>query len=378
MKIFYLFYLFLFIDFIGFSQFEKTFSYHAIVRNESGILLQNQNVGIKVSILEASENGPIIYSELNTVLSDNKGFLNFKVGTGSNTTGSLDNINWSSNLYFIKLEYDLTGGNNYTLAHTTQIQSVPYALFALNTDDAGIGPIGPVGPVGPAGPQGVQGIQGEQGVEGPIGEIGMVGPQGPQGIQGPEGLIGEIGPQGLQGIGGFEHFIGEYFQGGIIFYLYKDNLGVEHGYIVSIDDVSESVNWFFNNLGTAWGAIGTSAQSYTDGLQNTLAIISNPTHVSSAAKLCNDYVYDGYSDWYLPAIFELSLLYNSLFDVNRSLAQLANSDQCNALSPTWGYWSSTERASNSTGDAHQLIIYGGSYSSTSKNNLRKVRAIRKF
>jgi len=370
-----IFYLFLFISFVSFSQFDKTFSYHAIVRNESGILLQNQNVGIKVSILESTENGPIIYSELNTVLTDDKGFLNFKVGAGSNTTGSLDNIDWSSNSYYIKLEYDLTGGNNYSLTHTTQIQSVPFALYALNSEEAGVGP---VGPVGPAGPQGEQGIEGEQGVEGPIGVSGVIGPQGEQGIQGPQGIIGEIGPQGLQGVGGFEHYIGEYFQGGVIFYLYKDNLGVEHGYIVSIVDVSQPANWFFNISGTAWGTIGPSAQSYTNGLQNTQAIISHPDHLSSAAKLCSDYTFDGFSDWYLPAVFELNILYNSLFDVNRSLAQLTNSDQFDAVSPTWGYWSSTERTYLSTGDALGFTIYNGVYGSYSKNSPRKVRAIRKF
>ena len=119
-----------------------------------------------------------------------------------------------------------------------------------------------------------------------------------------------------------------------IFYLWKDAQGEEHGLIVAPTDQSSGHIW--SNISDE---IGPAAQSSWNGLSNSLAIVAQAGHESSAAKLCLDLESGGYSDWYLPAIDELSLLWHSRFIVNKSLSTIGGATVLPYLT---GYWSSTE------------------------------------
>lgn len=131
-------------------------------------------------------------------------------------------------------------------------------------------------------------------------------------------------------VGGFTHYIGELYQGGIIVSVWKVS-GVEHGLIASLTDLSSSIAWsdVFSTL------IGTTAESPKNGQTNTTAIISQPGHTSSAASLCDVYTSGGYSDWHLPAVWELNQCYNAVIIVNEVLGA-TNGFQFDS------YWSSTE------------------------------------
>ena len=39
-------------------------------------------------------------------------------------------MDWGSGNHFLKIEMDATGGTNYAMIGTTQMMSVPYALYA--------------------------------------------------------------------------------------------------------------------------------------------------------------------------------------------------------------------------------------------------------
>lgn len=166
-------------------------------------------------------------------------------------------------------------------------------------------------------------------------------------------------------------YIGEPFGGGVIFELWKDNLGVEHGLIVSTNEQSTSAT--YSNLSSA--LIGLPAQSSWDGLSNSNAIVSQAGHTSSAAKLCLDLVSNGQSDWYLPAIDELNILYNNRYYVNKTLSTLTGASP---ISVTAYYWSSTEYIFGSGAYAWGFTFYGGTASDSFKYNTAFVRAIRAF
>jgi uncharacterized protein (TIGR02145 family) len=51
-------------------------------------------------------------------------------------SGNFANINWASGPFFVKTETDVNGGSNYTITNTTQLLSVPYALYANNTSSS--------------------------------------------------------------------------------------------------------------------------------------------------------------------------------------------------------------------------------------------------
>jgi hypothetical protein len=194
------------------------------------------------------------------------------------------------------------------------------------------GPQGPIGLTGPAGATGATGPQGSIGLTGPAGATGATGPQGPAG---PQGLTGATGPQGPAGVsgGGFTHYIGELYGGGIVVAVWKEG-GVEKGLIASLTDLGTYPQ--YSSITDV--EIGTTAQSPIDGQANTAAIVAQGDF-SGAAFLCDNYTSGGFSDWYLPAIWELNLCYNAAFVVNTILGAT------NGFQVYW-YWSSTEVNSN--------------------------------
>ena len=66
--------------------------------------------------------------------------MSLQVGGGTVLSGALSQIDWASGPYFIKTETDPSGGTNYSITGTSQMLSVPYALFSAN------GTPGPQGP----------------------------------------------------------------------------------------------------------------------------------------------------------------------------------------------------------------------------------------
>lgn len=170
-----------------FAQAPEKFSYQAVIRNASNALVTNQTVGMRISILQGSAIGPVVYAETQTPSSNANGLVSLEIGGGTQLSGSFSGINWTNGPYFIKTETDPTGGTTYSITATTQLLSVPFALYAKTSGSSTPGPQGPEGPQGPQGPIGNPGPQGSVGPAGPQGAPGPIGPQGPQGIAGVNG-----------------------------------------------------------------------------------------------------------------------------------------------------------------------------------------------
>jgi uncharacterized protein (TIGR02145 family) len=113
------------------AQSPNKFSYQAVVRNGSGVLVQNSNVSFRISILQSTSTGTVVYSETHIVGTNANGLASLEIGGGTVISGVFANINWSAGPYFLKTETDPAGGTNYTaIVGTTQLLSVPYALHA--------------------------------------------------------------------------------------------------------------------------------------------------------------------------------------------------------------------------------------------------------
>jgi uncharacterized protein (TIGR02145 family) len=108
------------------AQAPPKMSYQAVIRNSNNELVTSHTVGIKISILQGSATGTVIYNETQTQSTNANGLLSIEIGGGS----GFNAINWANGPYFVKTETDPTGGMNYTISGTSQLLSVPYALYA--------------------------------------------------------------------------------------------------------------------------------------------------------------------------------------------------------------------------------------------------------
>ena len=304
----------------AFAQSPQAIPYQAVVRNASGNIISNQAVKIRFSMHDSLATGPVVYKEIHTISTNAQGLVNVNIGKGSIISGSFSGINWGKNNKFIQVELDALNNNTYIDLGTTQMMSVPYALYAEKSGSAS----------------------------------------------------------------GLQHFVGEIYGGGVVYSVYKDVNGNEHGLIVSLTDVANTV-W-----GTEGITIPNSINSI-DGKPNTLSIVNNEPITNNAANACFLYRGGGYSDWYLPSIEELLLIYENRLNVNSTLKSISNTNpiydsntQFSAQQSYYNYWSSTQMFSDQSNFAYCLaynFMPGGtpiSMDNGPKSVTLQVRAIRKF
>jgi hypothetical protein len=98
-------------------------------------------------------------------------------------------------------------------------------------------------------------------------------------------------------------YIGESYGGGIISWI--DNTG-KHGFIATPSDLSNGISWYPDG---AIYFIPVSESAIGFGKQNTIDIVNKAGQGNYAAKLCDDLILNGKSDWYLPSSYELLMLY---------------------------------------------------------------------
>ena len=121
----------------GFAQAPQKMSYQCVVRNSGGKLVANQSIGLRISILQGSASGNVVYQETynpNPQTNAN-GLVTVEIGGGEAISGTFSDIDWASGTYFLKTETDPTGGTNYTISGTSQLLSVPYALHAKTAEN---------------------------------------------------------------------------------------------------------------------------------------------------------------------------------------------------------------------------------------------------
>ena len=108
----------------------NAFNYSAVARDASGDPIATSTIGIQITILKTSPTGASQYSENHFVNTDAFGLFNLVIGAGAVQSGSMATIDWSNDTYYLKVGMDAAGGTNFLTMGTTQLLSVPYALYA--------------------------------------------------------------------------------------------------------------------------------------------------------------------------------------------------------------------------------------------------------
>ena len=112
------------------AQTPEKMTYQAVIRNSFDLLVSERQVGMRISILQGSADGVVVYAETHQPRTNENGLVTIEIGGGISETGIFSDIDWSAGPHFLKVEIDATGGSRYSITGTNQILSVPYALYA--------------------------------------------------------------------------------------------------------------------------------------------------------------------------------------------------------------------------------------------------------
>jgi hypothetical protein len=284
----------------------KTIVYNTLVLSNSKMILKNKSLGVKATIKLGDEKGKVIYAETQTLTTDPKGNLTIEIGSGYAVAGKYLDFDFSGGPYTIILDIDPNGGENYSVNITRPFVNQARGVRSTYRFSAGMKEI-------------------------------------------------------------VRRYIGEFYQGGIIFHLFEDSLGNQHGLIASLYDLTTTAKWGLSGIDFH------GFKNATDGKENTKAMMHAGAEPGSAAYLCSKYKYDGYSDWYLPALRELLLLYEVRNIIDDALDNDKN-PRTKGLEKKH-YWTSTGYSASTS---WFFSFYNGGATNYGKNFVFNVRAVRAF
>jgi len=115
-----------------FAQSPQAFKYQAVVRDNAGDILANKSVSFRMSIHDSAAGGVIEYQETHGLSTNEFGLANLEIGNGTPVSGDFSTIDWADGPKYLEVELDTASGTNYVSMGTSELLSVPFALYAEN------------------------------------------------------------------------------------------------------------------------------------------------------------------------------------------------------------------------------------------------------
>jgi hypothetical protein len=112
------------------AQTPQKFNYQGIARDTKGNPMGKQTLGIKLSVLPTADATTPEYEEVQTITTNEFGLYTLQIGNGTAVSGTMKDVKWETGNKYIRVDIDPQGGTNYADAGTTQLLSVPYAIYA--------------------------------------------------------------------------------------------------------------------------------------------------------------------------------------------------------------------------------------------------------
>ena len=116
------------ISLFTFAQAPQGINYQATIRNNSGALLINQSVTLRFNVIQGLLTNSPIYIEQHIISTDNIGSVSLVIGQGTSSLGQFNQLNWSLGNFYLGI--DINSGSGFVTMGTTQLLSVPYALYS--------------------------------------------------------------------------------------------------------------------------------------------------------------------------------------------------------------------------------------------------------
>lgn len=116
------------------AQVPQAVNYQSVVRDASGSILPNHQLGMRFTIQDSVNPGVPLYRETQTGTTNQFGIYTAQIGYGNPDLGSFAAINWATGHKYLLVELDLTQTNNYLNMGQTQLIAVPYAFRAQSVE----------------------------------------------------------------------------------------------------------------------------------------------------------------------------------------------------------------------------------------------------
>ena len=310
--------------FMAQAQAPQAFKYQAVVRDAAGQVLPDQEVGLQIELFGQDT----IYRETHTATTNAFGLVNLEIGRGTALFGDFATIDWNQQIIIV-ISLDVTGGTDYVPMGSSELLSVPYALYAANgggsDDDAD--PTNEIQTLTQTGAEvtlsnGGGMITVNDADADPANELEL--PQdaekgdlayhdGTAWQRLPAGAPGTVLTMGADGLPFWKT------QGQLDSLL---QVTMTNGDVIYVSPVDNNAPG-----GVEWGGYGTDITAVTNvtnsaaanmdfnGQANTAAIVAqlgDNGGTAYAAKVCADLVAYGFDDWYLPAAGELNEMFLKL------------------------------------------------------------------
>lgn len=108
----------------------QAMNYQGIARDLLGRPLQSKTITLRLSVLAGGADAPAVYTETHRVVTSTQGAFALAVGRGTVAQGTFAGLKWGSTNHFLRVEIDPAGGSNFRVMGTSELLSVPYALYA--------------------------------------------------------------------------------------------------------------------------------------------------------------------------------------------------------------------------------------------------------
>ncbi|MEO1257424.1 MAG: hypothetical protein AAFZ15_01460 [Bacteroidota bacterium] len=130
----------LFFTFTTMAQAPQAVCYQAVAKDNQGADLIGQDISIRAAVLSNGPNGNAEWEEIHSPTTDQFGLFTINIGEGNSTGGGaqvdFSDIEWGNGDYWLRIEMDAQGGMDFTLMGASKIISVPYALYANDSERA--------------------------------------------------------------------------------------------------------------------------------------------------------------------------------------------------------------------------------------------------
>ncbi|TDH26626.1 hypothetical protein EXU57_11090 [Segetibacter sp. 3557_3] len=112
------------------QQIPQGMQYQAVARDLQGKILPNQDITLKINLVNDARTPNVYYSEVHTAKTNSLGLFTLVIGAGKEETGKFANVPWSTQDIWMQVAIKDKGKSEFATISSSKLLAVPYAFHA--------------------------------------------------------------------------------------------------------------------------------------------------------------------------------------------------------------------------------------------------------